>query len=47
MNWYEWPTPKAAPKPTLHWGLEKYYKNHTSEVVLINHLVKYVRIAVR
>ncbi len=23
MNLYEWPTPKPAPKPTCHWGLDK------------------------
>ncbi len=23
MNLYEWPTPNPAPKPTLHWGLDK------------------------
>ncbi len=26
MNLYEWPTPNPAPKPTLHWGLDKSYK---------------------
>ncbi len=39
MNLYEWPTPNPAPKPTRHWGLDKF--------VRISHLVKYVRIAVR
>ncbi len=42
MNLYEWPTPKPAPKPTHHWGLDNSYK-----IVRISHLVKYVRIAVR
>ncbi len=32
---YEWPTPNPAPKPTRHWGLDKSYKNHSSEVVRI------------
>ncbi len=43
MNLYEGPTPNPSPKPTRHWGLT----NHTSEVVRISHLVKYVQIAVR
>ncbi len=45
MNSYEWPTPKPAPKPNRHWGLEKLVKSY--EFVRISHLVKYVRIAVR
>ncbi len=24
MNLYEWPTPNLAPKPTHHWGLDKF-----------------------
>ncbi len=44
MNFYELPTTNPTPKPTLHWGLDKSLKNHTSEVVWISHLVKYVEI---
>ncbi len=39
MNLYELPTPNPTPKPTRHWQI---VQNHTSEVVRINHLVKYV-----
>ncbi len=45
MNLYESTTPNPASKPTHHWGLDKSTKSY--EFVRINHLVKYVRIAVR
>ncbi len=47
MNLYEWPIPNPAPKPTRHWGLDKSYKNRTSEVVRISHLVNTYELVVK
>ncbi len=34
LNLFEWPTPNPAPKPTSHWGLDKFV-----QIIL---LIKYV-----
>ncbi len=42
MNLYECPKPNPAPKPTLHWGLDKY---HTSEVIRCPDKIYYEQIS--